>query len=63
MATQKPRHTKYSSSTPAPAASGALITPDNPIVTPGQGIALYRLNTNNGATCILLKSDALIEVR
>lgn len=59
--TQKPRQTKYSSSTPP--ASGSLVSPANEPVTPGTGIATYSVKTSNGAVCILVKTDGLIEVR
>ncbi|XP_022905217.1 lysosome-associated membrane glycoprotein 5 [Onthophagus taurus] len=60
MVTSKPRHTKYSLSTPAP-GSGSLVTPDNLPATANSGISLYRVKSN-GATCILLKTDGLIEI-
>lgn len=60
--TSKPRHTKYSSSTAIP-GSGSLVTPANQPVTPAPtDVSYYRVRDSKGITCILLKTDALIEV-
>ncbi|KRT85742.1 hypothetical protein AMK59_1934, partial [Oryctes borbonicus] len=58
LATFKPRTTRPTTAAPSTNTSTAAS-----IVTPGEGVALYRLTTNNGATCILLKTDALVEVK
>ncbi|CAG9816285.1 unnamed protein product [Phaedon cochleariae] len=61
--TSKPRHTKYVTSTTE--GSGTLTAPSsstNP--KDNSGVAYYRLfNSKTGATCILLKTDALVEVK
>ncbi|CAH0546174.1 unnamed protein product [Brassicogethes aeneus] len=64
LATSKPRHTKFSSSTTEP-GSGSLVTPTSSTASKDQsGVALYRnIDSNSQATCILLKTDALVEVK
>ncbi|XP_017777981.1 PREDICTED: uncharacterized protein LOC108563737 [Nicrophorus vespilloides] len=62
MVTTKPRHTKYSSSIATPVANGSVAVPSNATIIEGKGEALYRVNDNKGSTCILLKTDALIEL-
>lgn len=58
--TTKPRLTKFSSST-TELGSGALVTPTSS--SGDSGVAYYRLvNSNSGTTCILLKTDAVVEV-
>lgn len=63
--TSKPRHTKFSSST-TDSGSGSLVTPTSSSASPkdNSGVAYYRfINSKSGTTCILLKTDALVEVR
>lgn len=56
MVTTKPRHTKYVSS-PSP------VNETKAAVTATKGVVVYSVTANNGATCILLKTDGLIEVK
>lgn len=56
--TRKPRITKYMTTTPEPGAG--VPTTDAPVTPKNQPI--YRVVTNTGTTCILLTTDALIEV-
>lgn len=58
--TPKPRHTKFSSSTEP--GSGSLATPSSTASKDNSGAAFYRYNSNSGTTCILLKTDAVVEV-
>ncbi|KAI4471413.1 lysosome-associated membrane glycoprotein [Holotrichia oblita] len=53
LPTYKPRTVK-----PTVAAPTNVTVP-----APGEGVALYRVTTSNGDTCILLKTDALVEVK
>lgn len=73
QATSRPRHTKYSSPTPPPlpvvAGAAAPIGAGRPTpaappapVTPGSGVGVYQVVNDNDITCILLKTDALIEI-
>lgn len=56
--TRKPRITKYMTSTPEPGASPTTEAPVTQKNSP-----LYRVVTNTGTTCILLATDAIIEIR
>ncbi|XP_019873784.1 uncharacterized protein LOC109601919 [Aethina tumida] len=62
--TPKPRHTKFSSSTPTTdAGSGSLATPTSSTASKDSGVAFYRyINSNSQSTCILMKTDAVVEV-
>ncbi|XP_008191315.2 uncharacterized protein LOC100141538 [Tribolium castaneum] len=60
--TPRPRHTKFSSSTTEP-GSGSLATPSSTASKDNSGAAIYRYNGNGGTTCILLKTDAVVEVK
>ncbi|RZC37851.1 uncharacterized protein BDFB_004176, partial [Asbolus verrucosus] len=62
--TTKPRHTKFSSSTAEP-GSGSLVTPSSTASKDkDKGVAVYRyINSNSGTTCILMKTDAVVEVK
>lgn len=60
MATNKPRHTKYTLNT----TTGVNGTKTNLAATTAtKGVVLYKVTASNGATCILLKVDGLIEVK
>ncbi|GLV33752.1 uncharacterized protein CBL_11361 [Carabus blaptoides fortunei] len=63
--TRKPRITKHMTTTPEPGAAissgGQATTTDAPVTPKSQPI--YRVLTNKGTTCILMQTDALIEVR
>ncbi|XP_050518718.1 uncharacterized protein LOC126892907 [Diabrotica virgifera virgifera] len=61
--TTKPRHTKFSGSTTE--GVGPLVTPVSSSASKDDsGVAYYRLfNSKTGATCILLKTDAVVEVQ
>ncbi|GJQ77813.1 hypothetical protein Trydic_g16070 [Trypoxylus dichotomus] len=55
--TDSPRTTRSNTTAPSTTTS---VSPS--IFTPELGVALYKLTTNNGATCILFKTDSLVEV-
>ncbi|XP_057672081.1 uncharacterized protein LOC130903776 [Diorhabda carinulata] len=63
QATTKPRHTKFSVSTTE--ETSPLATPVSSTASKDDsGVAYYRMfNDKSGATCILLKTDAVVEVR
>ncbi|CAG9855760.1 unnamed protein product [Phyllotreta striolata] len=63
QATTKPRHTKFS--TPSTDSSGSPVTSASNAAqnkAADSGVAYYRLISRMGATCILLKTDAVVEV-
>ncbi|CAH1113280.1 unnamed protein product [Psylliodes chrysocephalus] len=64
QATTKPRYTKFSASTTE--GIGPLATPVSSVAqskNDDSGVAYYRLfHSKTGATCILLKTDAVVEV-
>ncbi|GJQ77814.1 hypothetical protein Trydic_g16071 [Trypoxylus dichotomus] len=55
--TDRPRTTRTSTT-----ASSTTTSVSPSIFTPELGVTLYKLTTSNGATCILLKADSLVEV-
>lgn len=62
LSNQQPtRQTKYSQTSPP--GSGSLSTPTaSAPVTESKGVALYRVKASKDETCILLKTDGVIEV-
>lgn len=60
---QPTRQTKHSLTSTI--GSGSLVTPPSsaPVTESEEGIAEYRVRSNRDQTCILLKTDGVIEVR
>ncbi|KAJ8922455.1 hypothetical protein NQ315_004402 [Exocentrus adspersus] len=61
--TSRPRHTKFSSST-VDSGSGTVAVFTSSPTKDNSGVAYYRyINSKSGTTCILLKTDAIVEIK
>lgn len=58
---QPTRQTKYSQ-TSSPGSRSLSTPPASAPVTEAKGVSVYRVKTNKDETCILLKTDGVIEV-
>lgn len=58
--TRKPRITKYMTTTKDPLDDQPRVTTEEPVTVKNQ--PYYRVKNRGGTTCILMTSDALIEV-